>query len=595
MKRLLILISVLLSFAAEAQPPVSTTEIQFVGSTSFSTTNGRIRYNTACNCFVFRYGGANVTPPLVAAPGAGQAGQSVRWNNGTTSWEYFTPASAFSLTNGSGTTANGTAVDLGGTVVGSPTITLPTTTNVFKIKTSGDGSFSDYSELQLIGSADGSDESIRMRLDGVDGFRFGGSPIAYETDLSAGFVARSIIDKGYADATYAPNLTYFRLNTTNTITSNTSGTLSSGNLTFSITGTNRLFQLGTDDTNPLTMTMEKGATNSVTQFRLQAAAASPTNAVRIDVGHSNNVAANSRGVDIYSLVSGAVKNRINLSETAITIQTSSGGAGAQYASDYSSDYTDRSLVDRGFVLGGTAANELLKSTGSAITASNLQSVLTANNVALSAIGSDTNISFDIVSKGTGSIDLISGAAGVNFSSPSASFSLGYLPGSQALGFSGSATGTITGDIGDITDNDGHDLLVEGGNAYPSAGNGIGGNLRLRGGVPNGSGAGGAVVHLGSVNYPISSTSTDIGLDYLDYTKQVDASGANRTITLPAATPSLQGRAYVILKIDASANTVTIDGNGADTISGTATKVISTQWAGYKIQCTGSAWVVIGTF
>lgn len=123
MKRLFLFFALLVSFVAEAQPPVSTPELQFVGTTAFSTTNGRIRYNTACNCFVFRYGGANVTPPLVAAPGAGQAGQSVRWNNGSSSWEYFTPASSFALTNGSGTTANGTAVDLGGTLTSTATVT----------------------------------------------------------------------------------------------------------------------------------------------------------------------------------------------------------------------------------------------------------------------------------------------------------------------------------------------------------------------------------------------------------------------------------------------------------------------------------------
>lgn len=97
MNRLLFLLGLVVTINSFSQPPVSTTELQFTSTASFSTTNGRIRYNSACNCFVFRYGGANVTPPLVAAPGAGQAGQSVRWNNGTTSWEYFTPTSSQGL------------------------------------------------------------------------------------------------------------------------------------------------------------------------------------------------------------------------------------------------------------------------------------------------------------------------------------------------------------------------------------------------------------------------------------------------------------------------------------------------------------------
>lgn len=92
----------------------------------------------------------------------------------------------------------------------------------------------------------------------------------------------------------------------------------------------------------------------------------------------------------------------------------------------------------------------------------------------------------------------------------------------------------------------------------------------------------------------SSTSTDITLDVSHYSVRVDASGANRTITLPAASGCTR-RIYVIKKSDSSANTVTMDGNSSETIDGATTKVINTQYAGYMIQSNGTSWDIIATF
>lgn len=99
---------------------------------------------------------------------------------------------------------------------------------------------------------------------------------------------------------------------------------------------------------------------------------------------------------------------------------------------------------------------------------------------------------------------------------------------------------------------------------------------------------------GAVRTPITSTSSDIPLDATHYTVKVDASGANRTITLPPAA-GCTGRIYIIKKTDSSANTVTIDGDTAETIDGATTKVISTQYAGYSIQSDGTGWMIIGSF
>ena len=55
----------------------------------------------------------------------------------------------------------------------------------------------------------------------------------------------------------------------------------------------------------------------------------------------------------------------------------------------------------------------------------------------------------------------------------------------------------------------------------------------------------------------------------------NAVGGNMTVNLPAATGN--GRLVTIKKIDASANTVTIDGSGTETIDGALTYVLTAQW------------------
>lgn len=77
----------------------------------------------------------------------------------------------------------------------------------------------------------------------------------------------------------------------------------------------------------------------------------------------------------------------------------------------------------------------------------------------------------------------------------------------------------------------------------------------------------------------------------DYTILCDATAAAFTVMLPAAA-SEPGRIYVIKKIDASANAITIDGSGAETIDGAATKSLATQWTTMMIQSNGTAWFIL---
>lgn len=89
-----------------------------------------------------------------------------------------------------------------------------------------------------------------------------------------------------------------------------------------------------------------------------------------------------------------------------------------------------------------------------------------------------------------------------------------------------------------------------------------------------------------------SVSADDTLDATDEITAVSASGAARIITLPTAV-GIAGRVYTIKKIDSSANTVTIDGNGSQTIDGSTTQVLYAQWDWIKIISDGANWLIIG--
>ena len=95
---------------------------------------------------------------------------------------------------------------------------------------------------------------------------------------------------------------------------------------------------------------------------------------------------------------------------------------------------------------------------------------------------------------------------------------------------------------------------------------------------------------GSVSMPIRSITANYTAASGDYTILVDASSNNVTVTLPAAA-GCAGRIYVIKAIDVS-NTITIDGNGAETIDGAVTKTLATQYYSMTIQSNGSGWFII---
>lgn len=86
----------------------------------------------------------------------------------------------------------------------------------------------------------------------------------------------------------------------------------------------------------------------------------------------------------------------------------------------------------------------------------------------------------------------------------------------------------------------------------------------------------------------SITTTPVTLDETHRTALVDATGGARVVNLPTAA-SARYRVYTVKKTDASVNTVTIDGSGAETIDGVATVVLTLQWERVTIQSNGTAW------
>jgi len=71
----------------------------------------------------------------------------------------------------------------------------------------------------------------------------------------------------------------------------------------------------------------------------------------------------------------------------------------------------------------------------------------------------------------------------------------------------------------------------------------------------------------------------------------DATAAGVIATLPTAADN-EDRYITVKKIDTSVNTVTIDGEGAETIDGAATVVISARYQSYTVVSNGTSWSVV---
>lgn len=102
-------------------------------------------------------------------------------------------------------------------------------------------------------------------------------------------------------------------------------------------------------------------------------------------------------------------------------------------------------------------------------------------------------------------------------------------------------------------------------------------------VDGGSGTGGGVVAI-SADYSVTAS---------DETKylNVDASGAARTITLLPAATAGDGFEVTVGKSESSTNTVTLDGNGSETIGGNASIVLYAEGESVTVRSDATNWVV----
>ncbi len=91
--------------------------------------------------------------------------------------------------------------------------------------------------------------------------------------------------------------------------------------------------------------------------------------------------------------------------------------------------------------------------------------------------------------------------------------------------------------------------------------------------------------------PVTTKITSYPATIADSVILCNATAGIMTIGLPPASTAT-GRVMTIKKIDASGNAVTVDGNLAETIDGTATRVLAAQWDSIRIVCDGANWFVI---
>ena len=90
---------------------------------------------------------------------------------------------------------------------------------------------------------------------------------------------------------------------------------------------------------------------------------------------------------------------------------------------------------------------------------------------------------------------------------------------------------------------------------------------------------------------ITNTDSPYTVTYKDSVVLADATGGNITVATPAAS-TCTGRVWTVKKTDASANTVTIDPNGAETIDGAATRLLAIQYTAVMFVSNGTNWFVV---
>lgn len=96
---------------------------------------------------------------------------------------------------------------------------------------------------------------------------------------------------------------------------------------------------------------------------------------------------------------------------------------------------------------------------------------------------------------------------------------------------------------------------------------------------------------GSIATAITTKTAAYTLLITDSVILANATSAAFTLTLPSAV-GIEGRQYTLKKIDSSANAVTVDANGTQTIDGALTFSLATQYQSITIVSDGANWMII---
>lgn len=72
--------------------------------------------------------------------------------------------------------------------------------------------------------------------------------------------------------------------------------------------------------------------------------------------------------------------------------------------------------------------------------------------------------------------------------------------------------------------------------------------------------------------------------------EADCTLNNLNFTVPDATTN-SGKEFTVIKVDSSSHSFSLITVGGQTISGSSTKTVDTQWAGYKVKSNGTNYTV----
>lgn len=139
---------------------------------------------------------------------------------------------------------------------------------------------------------------------------------------------------------------------------------------------------------------------------------------------------------------------------------------------------------------------------------------------------------------------------------------------------------ITDDLGNIIGVNTIDSVFIGPTAPPAPVDGV---LWLDTSVPSSAAGAGTL--------PVTTITSDTILTSSEVVVLCDAILGAITVTLPAASAS-EGKRYYIKKLDASANSVIVEGNASETIDGGLTAEITSQYQSITIVCDGENWSIL---